>query len=213
MSLAEAAYRSIEEMIVHRRLGPGTMISENQLCDELKMGRTPIREALQRLRHIGFVEVHARRGVLVSTVDVVRQLELIEVRRPLEALMARSAAARATPAERTDLARLGDEIVEAAGAEDAVRYFRTNKQIHELSARAAHNEVLAATLATLHAQSRRFWYTYVRELNSFEEGARLHSATIRAVVAGDHEGAAAASHALMDFLEKLTRTAIERRIV
>ena len=66
-------------MIVARGLSPGAMISE-----ALKMGRTPIREVIARLKHIGFVEVHPRRGVLVSSVDVIRHLKLLEVRRPLE---------------------------------------------------------------------------------------------------------------------------------
>ena len=63
----------------------------------MEVKRTPIREALQRLQHIGFVEVHPRRGAVVAGVDVVRQLELIEVRRPLEELMVRCAAQRAAP--------------------------------------------------------------------------------------------------------------------
>ena len=90
--MAEVAYRALEEMIVTRRLRPASMISENQLSEQLGCGRTPIREALQRLKFEGFVEIHPRRGVLVTPIDVVRQLELLEVRRPLENLVVRLAA-------------------------------------------------------------------------------------------------------------------------
>ena len=65
-SLAEGAYRAIEEMIVTRQLRPGSMVSENQLSEQLGCGRTPIREALQRLKFEGYVEIHPRRGVLVA---------------------------------------------------------------------------------------------------------------------------------------------------
>ena len=104
-SLAEVAYRAIEEMIVTRRLRPGSMISENQLSEQLGCGRTPIREALQRLKFEGFVEIHPRRGVLVAPIDVVKQLELLEVRRPLECLVVRLAAVRALDRERAEMRR------------------------------------------------------------------------------------------------------------
>jgi DNA-binding GntR family transcriptional regulator len=105
--LADVAFVQIEEMIITRRLPPGSMISEGQLAVELEMGRTPVREALQRLRQIGFVEMLPRRGTLVAGVDIRQQLELLEVRRPLEELVVRMAALRATPEERTNLRRLG----------------------------------------------------------------------------------------------------------
>ncbi|MBC8732862.1 GntR family transcriptional regulator [Paraburkholderia sp. UCT2] len=93
--LADVAFAQIEEMIITRRLPPGSMISESQLAVELEMGRTPVREALQRLRQIGFVDMLPRRGTLVAGVDIRQQLELLEVRRPLEELVVRMAALRA----------------------------------------------------------------------------------------------------------------------
>jgi DNA-binding GntR family transcriptional regulator len=212
-SLADRAYAAIEEKILSRELPPSAMVSENQLAEELKMGRTPIREALQRLKYIGFVEVHPARGVLVSGVDVTRQLELLEVRRPLEALVVRSAALRATPSERSELQQLAEELLAAATSKDRARYFRANRLIHEMVVQAAHNNVLSATMATIHAQSRRFWYTYIEQTNSFLEGARLHGAVIGAVVKADHDLAEKRAGELMAFLERLTRDVLEKRIV
>src|SRR5580698_9293485 len=112
--LADVAFAKIEEMIITRRLPPGSMISEVQLAAELEMGRTPIREALQRLRQIGFVEMHPRRGTLVSATDVRQQLELLEVRRPLEEVVAQAAARRASDPEREALRVLGEKLHHAA---------------------------------------------------------------------------------------------------
>ena len=56
-SLADRAFESIEEMIVGGTLAPGSLISESELSKILNMGRTPIREAIARLRFIGFVDV------------------------------------------------------------------------------------------------------------------------------------------------------------
>src|SRR3954469_4503445 len=62
-SLANRAHRRIEDMIVTGALPPGAMISENGLREQLNVGRTPIREALQRLSLEGFVDIHPSRGV------------------------------------------------------------------------------------------------------------------------------------------------------
>lgn len=209
--LAEIAYQRIEEMIVNRLLPPGAMISENQLSEELGCGRTPIREALQRLKFEGYVEIYPRRGALVLPVDVTRQLELLEVRRPLEDLAVRLAAARARPAERAELSRLADEIVGAAAASDRVRYFRANRAIHELRAQATHNTMLERTLRPISAMSRHFWYTQIEDTDSFTRAAALHAATARAIAAGDGAAAAAAVMRLLLLLEELTRQAVDPR--
>ena len=171
-SLAEVAYRAIEEMIVTRQLRPGSMISENQLSEQLGCGRTPIREALQRLKFEGYVEIHPRRGVLVAPIDVVKQLELLEVRRPLESLVVRLAAVRALDRERAEMRGLAEEIRAAAAAADAVRYLQATRAIHEAEARAAHNSVLAASIGVIHGQSRRFWYAQIEATGAFPGGLR-----------------------------------------
>jgi DNA-binding GntR family transcriptional regulator len=208
--LADVAYAAIEEMIVSRGLMPGAMISEGQIGKELGMGRTPIREAVARLKHIGFVEVHPRRGVLVSGVDVIRHLELLEVRRPLEECVVLYAVERATPIELKDVHTIARDLADAAKVGDRIRYFRTKRSLHEAEVRAANNEVLTRTMQALHAQSRRFWYTY-EPTDSFSHGAKLHGAIAHQMVKRDAKGAVAAVTDLFEFLERLTRSALDRR--
>ena len=100
VTLTDRAYAELEELIVTLQLPPGTALSELVLAKRLDIGRTPIREALQRLSRDGLVNILARRGVLVSEIDLRAQLRLLEVRRELERLMARGAAERATPQRR-----------------------------------------------------------------------------------------------------------------
>ena len=209
-SLAEGAYRALEEMIVTRQLRPGSMLSENQLSEQLGCGRTPIREALQRLKFEGYVEIHPRRGVLVAPIDVLKQLELLEVRRPLENLVVRLAAARASELERAEMRGLAKEIRAAAAAAHAVRYLQATRTIHEVEARAAHNAALAATIGVIHGQSRRFWYAQIEASGAFPEGSQIHAATLAAIVKGDADAAAASADRLLDHLERLTRGALDR---
>jgi len=209
-SMAESAYESIEEMIVTCALKPGAMVSESQLCDELGLGRTPIREALARLKHIGFVEVHHRRGILVSRVDVVRHLELLEVRRPLEECVVRHAVERAREEDLRELREAARELEAAARRGDRVGYFRLKRRIHEIEVRSAYNLVLTETMQALHAQSRRFWYTF-EPTDSFTQGARLHGAIARQLTKREEGEAVKAVGALFQFLERLTRNALLRR--
>src|SRR5579862_5579940 len=86
-TLTDRAYRELEEMIVTLQLSPGTILSEQTLAVRLKIGRTPIREALQRLARDGLVVIMPRRGIMVSEINLRLQLRLLEVRRELERLM------------------------------------------------------------------------------------------------------------------------------
>ena len=65
-SLTDRAYADIEEMIVFLKLAPGSAISEAELSGHLGIGRTPIREALQRLARERLVQILPRRGIIVS---------------------------------------------------------------------------------------------------------------------------------------------------
>lgn len=208
VSLSEKAYRQIEEMIVMRIFPPGSMISENQLSASLGCGRTPIREALQRLKLEGYIDIHPRRGAQVLPVDIMKQLELLEVRRPMETMMSELACRRATAGERTEMKRLGQEIVAAAGAEDKSSYFILNRAVHEIRIAAAHNSVLVQPMGAILGLSRRFWYAYIEDTNSFHEAALLHKAILDAIAEGASGLAVEATSRLLDSLEKLTQNAV-----
>jgi DNA-binding GntR family transcriptional regulator len=91
-TLTERAYRAIEEQIVTLRLKPGDILSEQMLSAACAIGRTPIREALQRLAREGLVTILPRKGILVSDINPRHQLLLLEVRRELERLLCRAGA-------------------------------------------------------------------------------------------------------------------------
>ncbi len=119
LTLTERAYVALEELITTLQLPPGAFLSEMALAQRLGLGRTPIREALQRLARDGLVTVAPRRGILVSEINLKAQLRLIETRRVLEALIARLAAERADPAERERFAEIAQEMRAASDAAPA----------------------------------------------------------------------------------------------
>ena len=81
----DVAYNQLERMIIFRELEPGSMVSEKQLAEGMDLGRTPVREALQRLSYERMVEIHARRGIQIPPISVESQLKILEVRRDIEA--------------------------------------------------------------------------------------------------------------------------------
>jgi len=208
-SLTERAYRALEELIVTLQLPPGSVVSEAALSQRTGIGRTPIREALQRLAREHLMVVLPRRGILVAGVDVRRQLLLLEVRRELERLIARSAAKRASEAERKRFAEIADEMEAAAAKGDDIAFMRLDREFNKLTSEACHNEFAETSMAPLHAVSRRFYYIHYQQVADLEVTAKQHADVARAIAKGDRDAAGAASDRLLDYIEAFTRATVD----
>lgn len=208
-SLSDKAYRQMEELIVTLRLEPGKILSEAALATRLKIGRTPIREALQRLAREGLVLILPRRGILVSEINVKTQLRLLEVRREIERLMARTAAIRATAAERGQFQAIAEGMTKAAAGADDILFMRLDRELNLLVAQASRNEFASKSMGLMHGLSRRFWYLHYKEVADLPLAARLHADVARVIAKGDAAKAAAASDKLLNYVEDCTRAAID----
>lgn len=207
-SLTDRAYAELEEMIVTLKLAPGTAVSEAELSNHLGIGRTPIREALQRLARERLVVILPRRGIIVSEINVGRQLRLHEVRREVERLIARTAARRATTEQRTRFRELAQAFERSARVNDDITFMRTDREFNLLCSSAAHNEFAAGAMSLMHALSRRFWYIHYKEAADMPLTAKLHADIARAIADKDEERAANASDKLLDVIEKFTRDTV-----
>lgn len=209
-TLTEVAYLEIEERIVTLRLAPGEILSENTLVDALGIGRTPIREALQRLAREGLVVIMPRRGIVVSDINVQSQLELLRVRRELERLMARLGSGRASTAEREEFRRISDGMRRAAKQKDDVTFMRLDGELNKLIAQASRNEYARRAMSLTHGLSRRFWYVHYKEVLDLPLCARLHAELADAIASGNEDKAAVASDRLIDYIETFTRASLDR---
>jgi DNA-binding GntR family transcriptional regulator len=204
-TLTEQAYRAIEEAIVTLRCAPGEVVSEAQLATKLGFGRTPVREALQRLSRERLVRILPRRGIVVAAVDVGEQLRLLEVRREIERLVARAAARRADAAQRARFLGIAEGMRRAAAAADETAFLRLDRALNLLVLEAARNEFATAAMALMHGLSRRFWYIHGRGAAGLAQSAQRHAALAEAVAGGEAERAAAESEQLIDYIEAFTR--------
>jgi DNA-binding GntR family transcriptional regulator len=210
-TLTEQAYNRLEEMIVTLSLAPGAVLSEQTLSATLGIGRTPIREALQRLGHEGLVRVLPRKAIIVTETDPKRQLLVLEVRRELERLLARASAERATEAERLRFRGIAEGMEAAARTSDDIAFLRLDRDLNALLAAAAHNEYAARSMRFLNGHSRRFWYLHYKQAADLPKCARLHADEARAIAKANPARAMAASDKLIDYVEAFTRTTVTGR--
>jgi DNA-binding GntR family transcriptional regulator len=184
-SLADKAYHEIRGLIVSLELAPGAVIDERELIERLEIGRTPVREALRRLAHERLVEVYPRRGMFVTGVDVRELARLSEVREVLEPEAARLAAERATDVDRAELGALLIEL--DAGRSELIDL---DERIHRAVYRAAHNDLLEATLEQYYVLALRIWSIALDRAHELEEAVEEHRALLEAIQAGDGDRAA-----------------------
>jgi len=185
-SQSEEAYRRILERIVSLEMPPGSVVNEARLREELKIGRTPIREALQRLARENLVRSIPHRGTFVTDVNITDLARITEVRVVIEAHAARLAAEKATAADRN---AVGDmlEVLRRGRITDQHELMRLDQQIHRLVYRTAHNPFLEATLERYFNLSLRLWYLVLDRQVRLREAVDEHVELLRSILAGDGE--------------------------
>jgi DNA-binding GntR family transcriptional regulator len=207
-SLAEQAYAQIEEAIVTLVIAPGATVSELSLSEMTGIGRTPIREAIQRLAREHLILVLPQRGLLIPEIDVQKQLKLLRTRREVERLVCRNAAKNATREEREVFVQLALEFEEASKSNDDVSFIRLDREFNELCLIAARNEFAEGAMRLMHGLSRRYWYSHFKEAADLPQMARLHGAVANAIGSGDVDGAGQGLDTLLDYIEGFTRSSL-----
>lgn len=182
-SLSERAYLLIRDQIVTLKLRPGAVIEESRLRRDLGLGRTPIREALQRLACERLVVNVPHRGWFVSEAAMTDLGRLTELRVELEGYAARLAAERAMAAEREAMAQLAQEL-DSLGEVESDLLIRLDQRIHREVWQAAHNHFLEAACEQYFTHSLRHWFL-VLHLVHLKEAVVGHGSLLQAVVDGD----------------------------
>ena len=157
ISLSEKIFKTIRDRIVYMEYPPGKLIPEKELCDEFKVSRTPLREAIQKLKEMKFVSVIPRYGTYVSPVDINEIRSAFEVKIKLEGLAGEVAARRITGDKLEEMKSL-IEKADALLKEDGHRHLiEIDTQFHEIIYQAAQNHILQEMLENLHGRCARLW--------------------------------------------------------
>lgn len=182
-SLSERAYLQIRDLIVTLELKPGSVIEEGRLCRQLKLGRTPVREALKRLAHEGLVRSVPNRGTFVMEINITDLARLTEVRVELEGLAARLAAERANSEDHLTMHVL---IAELAGLTEMEPHhlIQFDQRIHRVIWQAGHNRFLEDACEQHFTHSLRLWFLVIH-LVDLKVAVEEHGRLLDAVVARD----------------------------
>ncbi|MGH8795650.1 MAG: GntR family transcriptional regulator [Caldimonas sp.] len=209
-SLSEQAFGMLEEKIVTLQLQPGSLWSEAMLSESLGIGRTPVREAIQRLAEYHLVVIMQRHGIRIAEINEQEQLLVLETRRELERLIASRAARRASAEEKQTLATMAQALLAAGKAGDVVELLRQYFAAKKFMAHCAGNRFSEQAIAPLYTLSRRFYFMHHEELDNLVEVAQLHADLLRAVATGDENEAAAASDRHIDYAASFAKRIITR---
>jgi DNA-binding GntR family transcriptional regulator len=199
-SLAEKAYTLLEEKLVTLQLVPGSLVSEGDLIEMSGIGRTPVREAIQRLAQQEMFEVIPRKGLLVAEVSRSGMMNILETRKPLERLVVHRAALNARDDQRSALSAVARQLANAHERFD--EFLRLDHALDELLDECSGNPFTAAALAPLRTHSRRFWYFHRTQIQ-LSDAISAHAQVARLVARRDFSGAQKASDAIIAVLERL----------
>lgn len=195
ISLAESAYRAIRGAILARQIGVGEHLPEEAIAQRLGMSRTPVREALGRLRTEGLVREARPRGYVVSGVMAQDVFDVYAIREELEGLCHRLAATRITPHQLFMLTTITDRMGQAL--DDPVRFSSLNRDFHGIVVEAAGNPVLTKIMDDLMAIVDRYPVSAYQVEGRSREALAEHRAILEALVRRD---AQAAEHAVQHHL-------------
>ncbi len=196
-------------MIVRLELAPGDVIREDTLQASLGLGRTPIREALQRLVRDQFVTVIPRRGMYVSSIDVSELPLLYETRAILEPYAMRLACVRGDTRYWAEMAAVLEQATPTSRPDELIAI---DRRCRELVWEAADNRFLTDTLDMLYAQSDRLWHLYLGDVADLHLMIQEHREILVALQSGDADTAAELIEAHMRAFDEQIRNAVQRRL-
>ncbi len=156
--LHQQVAQRLRQRIVEGQLAPGAKLNERALCEQLKVSRTPLREAIKMLAAEGLVELLPNRGAAVLQLSEQDVADTFEVIAGLEGQSGELAAGRITEAQLAEIRALHYEMLAAHLRRDLSTYYRLNAQIHTAINAAAGNAVLTQTYRQVNArlQALRF---------------------------------------------------------
>ena len=187
--LSDRAYERIRHDIISCALAPGVEISETQLCAHYKLGKAPVRMALNRLAHDGLVRAIPRRGYRVTEITLKDIHDVFELRLMLEPAAARMAAGKVDAQKLRALDEVCRAGYQPGDPKSTSRFLEANKSFQVAIARATGNGRLADGVELLLDEMTRLLHLGLGLRNRSQEMQREHRALVKALARGDGDTA------------------------
>jgi DNA-binding GntR family transcriptional regulator len=191
-SQADVAYEAVRDLLIRLDIVPGSPIVESDLMRLIGVGRTPLREALNRLEAERLVNIFPRRGTFAADINLADLALITDLREELEGHAAAKSAEKATAVERDHLRSLASTL----RAPDTEAEMALDTRIHRAIYAAAHNPFLEETATQYHNLAMRIWHLFTDRLTHFGDHVEEHRRLLAHIVAGEATDAreAAAEH-------------------
>ena len=150
------AYQSLRERILNLKLAPGRKIKEEQMAREMRISRTPVREALRRLEKEGLVECKPRRGSYVRQFSLEEIMEIYDLREILEKWIIHLVSDLLTPADIKELFRIVKDTESIARKRDYLQFIDKDLEFHQFLSSKTNNQTLQHITEMLHLQTKVF---------------------------------------------------------
>jgi DNA-binding GntR family transcriptional regulator len=184
-----AVYSALHEAIVATELQPGRQISENEIADKLGVSRTPVREALARLRDDQLVQIVPQLGTFVSRISVAGVDDAQFLREALECSAVRLAAERVDPSDMRGLNQLIERQEHARDAADANEFFVLDDELHSTLCELSGRPIAWTIVARANGHLNRVRRLSLAEPRYIAEMIAEHKEVVDAVGSGDADAA------------------------
>lgn len=184
--LREKAYHLLKQKIVRSEYAIGEQLVEPKLCQELEIGRTPVREALQQLASENLVKILPRKGVFVNDINIVEWRHLLESRIMIEVYCARKAVTMATAASINGLRALFDDIDTLVTERSIPELLDIDNRFHMGILALVENPVISEIGSKIYNQLLRTWFVSFsrRSTDEILTTTREHLALLDAIETG-----------------------------
>jgi DNA-binding GntR family transcriptional regulator len=181
----QQAYLYIKEQIVNLGFKPGEFITDTQIANQLKVSRTPVREAFYRLEKEGLLIYEARRGWKVYTLSLDDIHEIFDIKEVLEGMVARQAAGCKDETLQANLREALKNMQAAAEAGDSELWLQADRSMHDTLFQMADNERAARIVANLNDQWHRVRIGFIALQGRTRRSAEEHRLFVESILAGD----------------------------
>ena len=206
--LTDRAYERIRHDVISCAIAPGTEISEAQLCTQYKLGKAPVRMALNRLAHDGLVRAIPRRGYMVAPVTVRDIHDVFELRLMLEPAAARMAAGKVNALKLQALDEICRAGYQPGDQKSTSRFLDANKAFHVAIAQSTGNVRLAGAIEHLLDEMTRLLHLGLGLRNRSHEVQQEHRALMKALSRGDGDTAERISRDQIESARNMVLSAI-----
>jgi DNA-binding GntR family transcriptional regulator len=206
MALHDQVVLRLRAMLVEGRIPPGAKLNERVLAEQLRVSRTPLREAIKLLATEGLVDLLPNRGAVAVRLTEHDVLHSFEVLSELEALSGELAAQRITQPELDEISALHFEMKAAFTRRDLPGYYHLNAKIHNAINAAAQNPVLAGAYQRINARVQSLRFRTNQDEAKWQRAMKEHDLMIDALAAHD---ARALRGVLVEHLQRKRDTVLE----